>query len=157
MSGTSRDCIWITAYPRTSEASAPKSTCRTTVSHCPRRVHSGAREALEVVLAHRLHLGWSRSHAAQLRAHAAPGRTLATNATHRRPGEADLVLGLRRRRTGSKAPGDSWISSSPVRAQSNRAGANVRFGEPNAEFGNTVLREMRRFWVCCQQTLPYRI
>src|SRR5437868_8302570 len=43
--------------------------------------------------------------------------------------------------TGSKAPGDSWTSSSPVRGQSNRRGANVRFGEPNAEFGNTLLRD----------------
>src|SRR6266404_4773702 len=43
--------------------------------------------------------------------------------------------------SGSKAPGDWWISSSLVRGQSNRRGANVRFGEPNADFGNTVLRD----------------
>src|SRR5258708_39576231 len=36
--------------------------------HYHRRVHSGARKALEVVLTHRLHLGWGRSDAANLRA-----------------------------------------------------------------------------------------
>jgi len=47
------------------------------LSHCPRRVHSRAREALEVVLAHRLHLGWSGSNAAKLRADAKAGGGLA--------------------------------------------------------------------------------
>ena len=35
--------------------------------HCRKRVHPGAREALEVVLAHRLHLGRRGPHAAELR------------------------------------------------------------------------------------------
>src|SRR6202008_5009808 len=43
--------------------------------------------------------------------------------------------------TGSKAPGDSWTSSLPVPAQSNRPCANVRFRESNAECGDIVLRE----------------
>jgi len=40
------------------------------LSHCPRRVHASARQALEVVLTHRLHLGGCGSDAAKLRADA---------------------------------------------------------------------------------------
>jgi hypothetical protein len=40
-------------------------------------LHAGVGKALEVVLAHRLHLGWCRSDAAQLRADAKAGRGLA--------------------------------------------------------------------------------
>jgi hypothetical protein len=43
----------------------------------PWRVHSRIREALEVVIAHRLQLGWRRSNATQLRADAKAGRGLA--------------------------------------------------------------------------------
>jgi len=45
--------------------------------HCLRRVHSRARETLEVVLADRLHLGWRRPDAAELRAHAKTGGSVA--------------------------------------------------------------------------------
>jgi hypothetical protein len=47
------------------------------LQHCSSRVHSGARETLKVVLAHRLHLRWRRSNAAQLRADAKASGSLA--------------------------------------------------------------------------------
>ena len=40
------------------------------------RTYPGARETLEVVLAHRLHLSWSRPDAAELRADAKAGGSL---------------------------------------------------------------------------------
>ncbi len=56
------------------EPSGPiRETRRTTLSHCPRRVHPSARKTLEVVLAHRLHLGGRGSNAAKLRADAQAG------------------------------------------------------------------------------------
>jgi hypothetical protein len=42
-----------------------------------RGLHSGTRQTLEVVFADRLHLGWRRPHAAELRAHAQAGGSLA--------------------------------------------------------------------------------
>jgi len=45
--------------------------------NCLKRVYPGARETLEVVLAHRLYLGWCRPDAAQLRADAKAGGDLA--------------------------------------------------------------------------------
>jgi hypothetical protein len=48
-----------------------------TLSHCRRRIHAGSGQALEVVLAHRLHLGWCGSNAAKLRADAKAGGSLA--------------------------------------------------------------------------------
>src|SRR6266404_5645084 len=44
--------------------------------------------------------------------------------------------------SGSKAPGDWWISSSLVRGQSNRRGANVR-----------IRRAERRLWRYCPARL----
>ena len=45
--------------------------------YCPRRVYARARKTLKVVLTHRLHLGWSRPDAAELRAYAKASGDLA--------------------------------------------------------------------------------
>ena len=45
--------------------------------HCLRRVHPGARQTLEVVLAHRLHFGRRRPYATQFRPHAEASRGVA--------------------------------------------------------------------------------
>lgn len=51
--------------------------CSATLKHCPWCVHSGAREALEVVLADQLHFGRCRPDAAELRADAKASRDVA--------------------------------------------------------------------------------
>src|SRR5258708_32370437 len=51
--------------------------------HRFRRVHTSPRQALEIVLAHRLHLGWRRPHAAEFQAGAEADRGLAKKRTDR--------------------------------------------------------------------------
>jgi hypothetical protein len=48
-----------------------------TWKHCPRRVYAGASQTLKVVFFDRLHLGWRRPNAAELRVHAKAGGDLA--------------------------------------------------------------------------------
>src|SRR5258708_7116659 len=56
---------------------APRSTHSTPAFVCFPRIHAGARETFQVVLTHRLHLGWRGSHATEFRAYAKAGGTLA--------------------------------------------------------------------------------
>ena len=58
-------------------------------------------QAHQAIQPHRCALGGLGQNPERLRTHAAPGRNLAADADHRRHGEADLLLGVRRRQAGS--------------------------------------------------------
>jgi hypothetical protein len=59
-----------------------------------RRVYPGVGETLEGVLANRLHFGRCRSHAAQLRAHAQAGGSVAEKRTRRRRRQGGHLRGI---------------------------------------------------------------